>query len=304
MFEHRIERREFFRQREIALCQQAQRGGQSLQHRRVTQRAQPCEVGNAFGGLCLQKAFADVLRRAHQQGSQLIDRLRLGFDGAATSNGNSSHCFGRPRLLFGNRSCLPGEDRTRGVFCIGRIGLSARSTRSPIRTIDLQHLNLVIAQHAGKACAIGAGTFNASPTQVTERIRPGQQLEISRRLGRHRKGSKELSCFADYCSDMCIEMRVDAQDDFVLFHACFRRGGRIANPTRWTGHSRCRTKLLSGHKRWARQRSGNAGARSTGQCQGSSANPSTGQIDPTFEAYSELSVPAIAAPTHRRLELV
>ncbi|MEX3640204.1 hypothetical protein, partial [Paraburkholderia sp. BR14320] len=45
----------------------------------------------------------------------------------------------------------------------------------------------------------------------------------------------------------------------------------------------------------ARQRSGNAGARSTGQRQGSSANPSTGQIGPTFEAYFGLSIPAVVA---------
>ena len=125
LFEHRIERREFFRKREVALCQQAQRGCQSLQHRRTTQRTYADAVGDAFGRLCLQKTFADVLWGAYQQGPQLIDRLCLGFDGAAASNGNSSHRFGRPRLLFGNRSCLSGEDRTRGVFRIGRIGLSA-----------------------------------------------------------------------------------------------------------------------------------------------------------------------------------
>ncbi|CAB4053005.1 hypothetical protein LMG9964_06696 [Paraburkholderia phenoliruptrix] len=173
-FEHCIERLELFCEREVALCQQAQRGCQSLQHRCVTQRAQPCAASNAFGGLCLQKTFADVLRRAHQQAPQLIDRLSLGLDGAATSNGNSSHRFGRSRLLFGNRRCFSGKDRSRGVFRIGGIGLSARSTRSPVRTIDLQHFDPVVAQHTGKACAIGAGSFPASAAQMTKRIRPGQ----------------------------------------------------------------------------------------------------------------------------------
>ncbi|AJX95008.1 hypothetical protein BG24_3149 [Burkholderia pseudomallei PB08298010] len=167
-FEHGIERLELFRQREEALCQQAQRGCQRLQHRCVAQRAQPCAVGNAFSSLCLQKAFADVLWRAHQQRPQLIDRLRLSLDGAAASNGDGSHRFGRSRLLFGNRRCFSCKDRSRSVFRVGRIGFSPRSTRSSIRTIDLEHLDLVITQHAGQARAIGAGPFNASAAQTTK----------------------------------------------------------------------------------------------------------------------------------------
>ncbi|KVM84848.1 hypothetical protein WJ60_03870 [Burkholderia ubonensis] len=248
-FEHGIERLELFRQREEALCQQAQRGCQRLQHRCVAQRAQACAVGNAFSSLCFQKTFADVLWRAYQQRSQLIDSLRLGLDGAAASNGNGSHRFGRSRLLFGNRRCFSCEDRSRSVFRVGRIGFSSRSTCSSIGTIDLEHLDLVIAQHAGQARAISAGPFNASAAQTTKRIRPGQQFEISRRVGRDRQRSEELSCFAYYCPDMRIKMRVDAENDFVLFHAYFCRSGRIANPTRRTGHSRCSTKLLSGNRR-------------------------------------------------------
>ena len=97
---------------------------------------------------------------------------------------------------------------------------------------------------------------------------------------------------------MHIKVRVDAKNHFVLFHVCLRCSGRIANPTRRTGPSRCSTKLLSGHKRWARRYSGNAGVRSTGRRQGSSANPSRGQVGPTFEAHFRLSIPAVALVAH------
>src|SRR5260370_27876796 len=103
---------------------------------------------------------------------------------------------------------------------------------------------------------------------------------------------------------MRIQMRVNAQNHFVLFHACIRCSGRIANPNRRTGHSRCRTKLLLGHRRWARQRSGNAGTRSTGQRKGSLANPSTGQIGPTFRSDLRLSVPTVSSTAHRAAHAV
>ncbi|MBC8643056.1 hypothetical protein IAG25_40845 [Caballeronia sp. EK] len=128
-------------------------------------------------------AFSFVLRRAYQQGSQLIDRLRLGFDSAATCNGDNLHRFGGSRLLLGYGRCSAGEDPSRGIFRIGGIRLSARSTRSPIRMFDLQHYDRVIAKHTGKARAIGAGSFNASTAQMSKRIRPGEWLQISRRFG-------------------------------------------------------------------------------------------------------------------------
>ncbi|MPV69150.1 hypothetical protein GD429_25765 [Burkholderia sp. BE17] len=52
------------------------------------------------------------------------------------------------------------------------------------------------------------------------------------------------------------------------------------------------------------ERSGNAGVRPTGQRQGSSANPNTGQIGPTFEAYFGLSVSTISFATHRAAHAV
>ena len=48
----------------------------------------------------------------------------------------------------------------------------------------------------------------------------------------------------------------------------------------------------------ARRHSGNVGSRSTGQRQGSFANPSTGQIGPTFDGDCGLSIPAISLATH------
>ena len=48
----------------------------------------------------------------------------------------------------------------------------------------------------------------------------------------------------------------------------------------------------------ARRHSGNVGSRSTGQREGSFANPSTGQIGPTFDGDCGLSIPAISLATH------
>lgn len=49
---------------------------------------------------------------------------------------------------------------------------------------------------------------------------------------------------------------------------------------------------------------GTVGARSTGQLQGNFANPSTGQIGPTFKADIRLSIPTVSAPTHALLYLI
>ena len=168
--------------------------------------------------------------------------------------------------------------------------------RRAIGTIDFKHLDLMIAQHAGQSRSIGAGPFNSGATQMTERIRPCQQMEIPCRVGRYRSRSEKPACLADHSPDMRIQMRVNPENHFVLFHACIRCSGRIANPNRRTGHSRCRTKLLLGHRRWARQRSGNAGTQSTGQRKGSLANPSTGQIGPTFRSDLRLSISAMGLP--------
>jgi hypothetical protein len=64
VIKHGIERAELLCQRQPALGQQAQRGRQRLQHRRVAQRAQAGAARNAFCRLRFQKALANFLWHA------------------------------------------------------------------------------------------------------------------------------------------------------------------------------------------------------------------------------------------------
>src|SRR5205823_12948733 len=64
------------------------------------------------------------------------------------------------------------------------------------------------------------------------------------------------------------------------------------------------TKLLSGHRRAARQRAGNAGPQSTSQRQGTLANPSTSQAGPVVHLHRILSVPTVPFAAHALADLM
>jgi len=107
---------------------------------------------------------------------------------------------------------------------------------------------------------------------------------------------------ADDCANVDVQMGIDSENYFVLYRLLVHfalpdNGGRIANPTSWTGHSGCSTKLLLGHKHWARQRSGNA--LTSRQVNAKAASQSQHGSDwAGVQAHHRLSVPAIAATAH------
>jgi hypothetical protein len=160
------------------------------------------------------------------------------------------------------------------TFGVGRIALAAQSAAGPIRTIDLGHLYAALLHVASQSGTVGTSTFNASPAEPTERARPFDQLFVSARRGRKRMRRSDATDLVDQDRHMHVEMRVNTENNLVLFPW----GGSCSSPecvalrcqpNRTTGHSRCKqTKLLSGHRRRARQREGNAGPQSTGECKG------------------------------------
>ena len=104
------------------------------------------------------------------------------------------------------------------------------------------------------------------------------------------RGGYDAANVVDQDRHMHVEMRVNTENNFVPFygeaHAVLLNAWQcVANPNRRTGHSRCKqTKLLSGHRRRARQRQGNAGPESTGQRKGSGPIPARVRPGRTFEA--------------------
>jgi len=70
-----------------------------------------------------------------------------------------------------------------------------------------------LLEEARQPRSIRASPFNASPTQGTEALRPGDQLLVAGEVRRYREGSLYSTDCIDDDADMNVEMRVDAEND-------------------------------------------------------------------------------------------
>jgi hypothetical protein len=125
------------------------------------------------------------------------------------------------------------------------------------RSGDFKHFDALQNEALRKPGPIGAGAFDAGASHGSAQARPlDQRLDPTTRR-RERPGLELAAEQIDDDGGVAVQMRVDAEKDFLDEAAMVCKGapvavvikGRSHRPGRRTGHSWCLARLLSGHVR-------------------------------------------------------
>jgi hypothetical protein len=91
---------------------------------------------------------------------ELVGGLRAGTNRRAALKTEEANDLHRTVLRLGCAHRIPGERGSRRCFCISRIGLSVATPNLAIRAVDLDDLDVVLAQVPGEAGAVRAGPLD------------------------------------------------------------------------------------------------------------------------------------------------
>ncbi len=114
---------------------------------------------------------------------------------------------------LGGRGGLPGQDRAGGGDRIDDIGLAVAAPDLPVRPHHLHDRDLFLTQVSGQRDTVSPGALDAALVELTEGPHPREQTLVAGRGRGELGGAQDTSDDADDCSNVHIEVSVDATGD-------------------------------------------------------------------------------------------
>jgi len=167
--------------------------------------------GDQGGGVVAAVAFAQLGRRGHQQGVELIGGGGVRLDRAAP--GAQQRPQGGGVFVFGHRQAIAGQGGARGGVGVQRVGFAPAAARGPIRTADLGHLDPGGLQHPGQPRAVAGGAFHPGDRDDAKALRPPHGVVIAGWAGREFGVCQGFSGIGENRQMVSVQVGVGADDD-------------------------------------------------------------------------------------------
>jgi len=165
-----------------------------------------------------QTAISSLMGRPRRRSrdDQRLD-LALGIgalvDGAAAGHPQVAERLDTAVTLFGSAGPIPGQDGLGGLDRVDGVGLALEASSLTVGTVDLDRLNVLLAQKPGQPGPVGTGAFHPDPRQAADGAHPGQQRGVPGLVGRELPGAQHPPHLVDHSGGVGVLVGVDSTSD-------------------------------------------------------------------------------------------
>ena len=144
---------------------------------------------------------------------ELVDRLRLGFDGRVAGQLQDSDDLDLVVAVFRGSGCGAGQHGSCGGFGVDGIGLALAVPGGSVGPVDLDDASAGVAQVAGEPSAVGAGAFHPERVDLSQITGPVVQPAVAGGGGRHDELGEPAAERVERDGDVQVLVRVDPDND-------------------------------------------------------------------------------------------